>query len=58
MTLESEALDMARRAQAARQAAADRTAAERSAALSAIASAIDAATPNILRANARDMVVA
>ncbi|MDM7985489.1 MAG: glutamate-5-semialdehyde dehydrogenase [Maricaulis sp.] len=58
MTLESQALDMARRAQAARQAAADRTAAERSAALSAIASAIDAATPNILRANARDMVVA
>lgn len=58
MTLESQALEMAQRAQAARQAAADRSAAERSTALSAIASAIDAATPDILIANARDMEMA
>ncbi|MEC9250017.1 MAG: glutamate-5-semialdehyde dehydrogenase [Pseudomonadota bacterium] len=58
MTVESQALEMAQRAQRARQDAADRSAAERSSALTAIATAIETAMPAILAANASDMDVA
>lgn len=58
MTVESLALEMAQRAQSARQAAANLPAEQRSAALSSVAAAMEAASDAILAANARDMETA
>lgn len=55
MTVEALALEMAARAQSARQAAANFSSEHRSAALSAVALAIENASTEILAANARDM---
>lgn len=58
MTVESLALEMAQRAQSARQVAANFQAQHRSAALNAVAAAIETASAQILAANAEDMETA